>query len=206
MPSGYSLEIAAEAIRRTSYEPNLKVRPWERAQQEALKGDGVLTGFSKTPERENHYLFSDPILMDHVLLVSRKDQSFTFTTYNDLKGKTLAMSRGSNYSGKFAQQKNQLTFVKDEGTQQRILLLASGRVDAAIFSRDRYLMNDNAKKAELSPDDFEFSEKIISRDPNFIGIPRSLNHHDAKEVKRALDKAIQSMREDGTIDAILSKY
>ena len=204
--SGYAVEIAKEAIKRAGHTPILKPRPWKRALIESQMGAGLITGFSKTLEREKSYLFTAPLYKDHVILVFNREHVFSFNEMEDLLSKTIGLGRGSNYSGEFSKYRHLLTFEEDDGHIQRLSKLALGRLDAGIFPGNIYTVIYNAKIAGLKPDMFVAAKKVISTDPNYIGIPLALKNIDILKLKESLNLAINQMISDGTVKAILKKY
>lgn len=206
MARGYAVEIALEALRRAGYSPSAATRPWSRAQIEAMEGKGLITAFSKTSERLKAYLFSEAMYSDRVVLVQRRDRAIAFTQYEDLIPLNIGIARGSTYSGQFSQYESLLTLERDDGHIQRLKKLLAGRIDAAIFPGDQFLVRYNAWQANLDPAVFVVADKAISKDPNYIGIPKTLKGHDPVELKAKLEKAIIDMKEDGSIQSIRLRY
>ncbi|GAA5314845.1 MAG: transporter substrate-binding domain-containing protein [Candidatus Pelagadaptatus aseana] len=203
---GYAVDIAREAIERVGLTPRLVARPWKRAQQEAMLGKGVITGFSRTPSREAYYLFTEPLFSDRVLLIYNSRNPITFNAYNDLAGLRIGISRGSNYSGEFNQMRPLLIMDEDSSHIQRLRKLLAGRLDGAIFSGDMFTILFNADMAGLNVDNLIPAAKPISIDPNHLGIPNNLRGFDPEHLKRQLDQAIQAMHQDGTIQKFRQHY
>lgn len=204
--TGYAVELTAEALRRAGYAPEFKAQPWKRAQINAMSGAGLITGFSRTPEREKTFFFTEPLYLDQVVLVFNKNAPFEFNEPRDLASKKIGIGRGSNYAGEFATYRNLLSLEEDDGHRQRLLKLSSGRLDAAIFPGGIYLVKYNARRVDIDPDIFIASERLIAADPNHIGIPRTLEGIDPAALLEALNTAIAQMKKDGTSDMILQAY
>ena len=205
-PTGYAVEIAKEAAIRAGYQPIVKPRPWKRALLESKKGKGLITGFSRTFEREEHYLFTEPMYEDQVILVFKSGNTFKFDSFADLSSKRIGIGRGSNYSGPFSTYRQNLLLEEDDGHVQRLSKLASGRLDAAIFPGNIYTVNYNARSAGFEASDFVKASKVIASDSNHIGIPRSLGSFNVIELERQISSAIKQMKADGTVRQILEKY
>ena len=204
--SGYAAEIAIKAIENAGYQPKVTHLPWRRAQLEALEGNGILTGFSKTAERSKHYYFSQPLYEDRVILVQNRSNTFRFDDFNDLVGRNIGMNQGSNYSGEFSKFRALLSLSEDPGNANRLQMLALGRIDAGIFSGDVFTLRYQAKKLGLDIDQFVTSNKPIAIDPNYLGIPKNMLNHNASEVLERLNQAILEMHDRGVIREIRAKY
>lgn len=204
--SGYAAEIAIKAIEIAGYKPKVTHLPWKRAQLEALDGRGILTGFSKTAERSKHYYFSRALYEDRVILVQNRSNSFPFDDFNDLVGKNIGINRGSSYSGDFPKFRDLLTLTEDPGNANRLQMLALERIDAGIFSGDIFTIRYQANKLGLDIDQFVISNKPVSIDPNYIGIPKNMPDRNASEVLERLNEAILEMQDRGVIEEIRARY
>jgi len=206
MASGYAVEIAVEAVSRAGYHPQVHNLPWNRAQQQAKSGLGVITAFSITEERKKHYLFTDPMYVDRILLWKSKENDFPFKTFDDLVGKTIGIARGSRYSGEFEDYRAKLDLYQDSHHSNRLRMLSVGNIDAAIFSGDQASVRYLANRDRIDFSKFSYSETPIAIDPNHIGIPLTLKGLNPNEILKKLNSAISEMKEDGTIKKIISKY
>ncbi len=204
--TGYAMEIAMEAARRAGYRPRPVAYPWKRALQEAQQGKGIITAFSRTPERELDFLFSEPMFTDRVVLVYPAKAPVQFNEYEDLADYRIGIARGSDYAGDFASNRDSLSLFEDDGHQQRLGLVHLGRIDAGIFPGDRYLVRFNALEAGLDPNLFVVAEKAIAYDENHIGVPANLSNAPALEVLQKLNQALSQMQADGWIRALLASY
>ncbi len=83
-----------------------KFVPWKRALQSAIEGKGFVFGASQTPERLQHLVFSEPIYIDNVWIVTRCDARFSYNSIADLKGKTIGMIRDAYYGPEVAKAVN----------------------------------------------------------------------------------------------------
>ncbi len=204
VPKGYAIDLAVEAMRRAGFTPTIVTAPWPRAVAQAEAGAGVITGFSRTTERERAFLFSTPLFEDTVILVQRSDAAFDFLTIDSLIGKRIGTARGARYSSDLDQIMNKIDLYEDSNQESRLRMLAEGRIDAAIFPGGRQTVVYTAGKIGLPMTLFTIPFRPISLDANHIGIGRTLPN--AAQVLQRLNTAIDGMRLDGTIDAILAKY
>ena len=205
-PKGYAVEIAAEAVHRSGYKPNVKNVPWKRAQKLALAGHCLITAFSVTEERKVKYLFSDSMFVDRVLLWQSVERTFPFRRFEDLIGKLIGIPVASHYSGAFNRIRPKLRLYEDMDNQLSLNLLIKGRLDAAIFPGDIATVKYIARKQGLDFSKIEPSKKPISLDPNHIGIPRKLIAFSPKTILKQLNTALALMKSDGTIATILNHY
>ena len=83
-----------------------KFVPWKRALQSAIEGKGFVFGASQTPERLQYLVFSEPIYIDNVWIVTRCDARFSYNSIADLKGKTIGMIRDAYYGPEVAKAVN----------------------------------------------------------------------------------------------------
>ena len=205
-PGGYALEIAQEAVERSGYSAVIKNYPWMRAQETSVKGGCIITAFSKTTEREKHYLYSVPMFEDRVLLWQAKDRAFEFNELEDLIGKKIAIRAGSQYSGEFEHVRSKLNLVELKFVNQGLKMLINGRLDGAIFPGDSATVKYIADTQGLDFNKLQAAQKPISLDPNHLGVPKALIGHDPQDVVVKLSQALKDMAHDGTTQRILNKY
>ena len=203
---GYAVDIAKRVVERAGFTPEVRALPWKRAQSEAALGKGIITGFSKTTARERHFWFSGPLYQDRVLLVMTRENAFSFESFGDLHTKKIGIPRGSYYSGPFDQVRDQMILEEDTSHLQRLKRLLAGRIDAAIFSGGVYTIDHTARQLGVDRRDLIISENVISYDPNYLGVPKALQLHDARALDQKLGAVIDTMRAEGSIRLILKRW
>ncbi|MCX4025889.1 transporter substrate-binding domain-containing protein [Endozoicomonas sp. SM1973] len=72
--------------------------PWKRAMKEASEGkwDATLL-WGKNEERQQYFLYSDPVLTLRTVFFHRKDMPFNWKNWDDLKGYKVGVTRGYYY-------------------------------------------------------------------------------------------------------------
>ena len=158
--------------------------------------DLVINGVDITKEREKNFDFSTPYAYDHTVLVVRNDNT-TITSFDDLKGKTTANSIGSTYMelgedyGATVKGVDDLTKCMD--------LVKSGGVDATINAATS--INDYL----LTTKDSSFKILDLSNESTPYAIPM-VKGDDNASLKKAVNKALKELKEDGTLSKISIKY
>jgi polar amino acid transport system substrate-binding protein len=117
----------------------LKAYPWRRALWMAEQGEGFIYGAAATPERLGTLSFSRPLYEVGQWLVVSRQRMFSFTGWDDLKGKVLAIQTGAHYMGEFEALRGTLFTVQEnsESTMSRLKMLALNRVDAVVVDSHR---------------------------------------------------------------------
>lgn len=152
------------------------------------------------PER---FLWSDPILREDSIIISPARAPLRYTGPKSLEGTTLGCIGNYTYhtiEPLFEQGKA----VRYDVNKDILLLrmVKSGRVDGAAINKRTALWLLKTTPT-LSREDFHFSEQPIST----VWLRFAFNH--IKEWDACLsfvNQRIQAIREDGTLEAILSKY
>lgn len=204
--SGYAAEIASLIAEKAGFHVTLKAYPWKRAQDEARKGNCVITGFSRTLQREAEFVFTRSMYIDRVLLWYRADNPVTYDSYEDLFGKPIGIAKGSRYSGEFELNRARLSLVEALNSARLLQLLQGGRIDLAIISGDRASVNYIARRDDIDISRFQAAERPVALDSNHIGVPFSLRAVAAGEALERLDAAIDVLTQEGALEAILKRY
>jgi polar amino acid transport system substrate-binding protein len=202
-PRGYAIDAAVEALRRVGFTVDVKLEPWVRAVEDAKAGRGLIAHFSKTPERERIFDFSQPLVFDRIVVVTRKAREFPFAGVKDLIGKRVGVLRGVAYGGDWTGALAGFTREEDTDAVARLGKLARGRLDAAIISSGAAGLKIAAAQAGLDDAQFSILPVPILEDPNYLATAKS--DGGAALIAR-LDAAIAEMRADGTVARIMAGY
>jgi polar amino acid transport system substrate-binding protein len=144
---GQQMPVAADVekiVRYVEAETGLKFQikllPWRRAQLLVKNGDGIIYGFSKSPERVDFFDFSLPVVVEKVWAITADNGDAKITTVNTLIGKTISIERGVSHGFEFEKAKN-LVFRVDEDTasvELRFKKLFAGRSDALFWQARQF--------------------------------------------------------------------
>ena len=189
---GVDVEVAKNIAKKLGVKANIVEGKWDGLLTGLSTGtyDLVINGVDITKEREKKFDFSTPYAYDHTVLVVR-------TSFDDLKGKTTANSIGSTYMelgedyGATVKGVDDLTKCMD--------LVKSGGVDATINAATS--INDYLQTTKDS------SFKIVdqSKESTPYAIPM-VKGDDNASLKKAVNKALKELKEDGTLSKISIKY
>jgi polar amino acid transport system substrate-binding protein len=206
-PNGILVDIMKYIEKETAHSFDILLYPWKRAYALAERGQGGIIGLSMTKERLEIFDYSDVMYYDDLMLVVIKGNEFPFNTLEDLKGKRVGVRRGSSYGDDFERGKKDI-FIADEDSDaiQRLKKLLIKRIDVALIGPGKAGVNKIIKSdPELlkRKDDFVLLEKPFKRDPNYLGISKTLN---MKGLIQDFNKTLKKGYEDGTIQAIIDKH
>ncbi|MEQ8665818.1 MAG: transporter substrate-binding domain-containing protein [Rhodospirillales bacterium] len=179
-PEGRIVEVVRFVAKESGIDFNIELYPWARAYKLAADGEGLVMSLSWTAERAEIFDYTDPIFYDDVVVVTHEDRIATFETIDHLRGKTLAMNIGSSYGEAF-----DLAIEEGLFRVQRVAnrvnwyrMLMNGRVDGVVAAQgvtgvDAVLRMDPELWERRN--EFRVFAKPLKRDPNYIGIPKSLS-------------------------------
>ena len=99
--TGYDIEVITEAAKRAGIKINFVPTPWDRMflGLESKKYDIIANQIGKNPDREKKYLFSESYLVSGVQIIVKNSRT-DIKSLEDLKGKKVGTSVGSNYKKK----------------------------------------------------------------------------------------------------------
>ncbi len=211
-PKGILVDMMRWIGKEIHYNFDIRLYPWKRAYHHALEGDGGIIGLSWNAKREKIFDYSDVMYFDDVVLAVRKDNIFSFNLIKDLKGKSIALERGSSKGNEFDNliKTGFLKPVWSNSMPHSLLLVLSGHADMAVAGPGKigYLMtiyNEASSYPSLAKnrDKLTIISKPIVRDPNYLGISKKLAAHDfLAEFNKALKKGEAS----GAFKSIIEKY
>lgn len=136
---GFVSRIVSEAFAREGVVVDYGFFPWKRAYEWAKDGawDGSVV-WSRTPEREQDFLYSDPVVLGEVVFFHRKDFAFDWETIQDIKGYRLGLTRGYTYGEKMdaAMEAGQVKVDIADSDETNFAKLIRGRIDLFAIDHD----------------------------------------------------------------------
>lgn len=195
---GYDVDVANELAKRLgigsvefiqgtfqTFIPGVQTDKW----------DIVIAGQSVTEERKQQVGFSDPYQVNGVSIFVSQTNT-TITSAADLAGKRIAVSAGSTQET-YAREKIPNAEVKTyENGTLALSDVGIGRADAYLGSRfvGSYLADKNGLKVKPTPG-------FLEREVNAMSFKK-----EETAFKTEVDRAIQSMIDDGTLTTISQKW
>jgi cystine transport system substrate-binding protein len=193
---GFDVEIGQAIAKELGVKAEFVEGPWDGliAGIDAGRYDVVINEVGINPERQAKYDFSEPYIASKAALVVAGDNS-EITSFETLKGKRAAQSLTSNF-GKLAEQYG-AELVGTEGFDQSIALVIQGRADATI--------NDSLSFFDFKKQQPDVNVKVVATaaDADFSGVLLAKNK---PELLEAINRALETIKTDGTYAAISQKY
>lgn len=195
---GFDVEVARAIADRLGVEPDFIECPWESifAGINSKLYDITANGVEITDERAETYDFSVPYAYLRTALIVRSDNE-DINAFEDLAGKRTANSAGSTYA--LLAESYGATTDTVSTLAQTLDLVLSGRVDATLNAELSFY--DYLKEQP----DAELKIAALSEEASRVAIPVRKGEENAAFLA-AINDAITSLREDGTLSAISEKY
>jgi cystine transport system substrate-binding protein len=194
--TGYDVEVAKAVGDQLGVDVKFEETQWDAifAGLDAGRFDMIANQVSITPERQAQYAFSKPYTVSPGVIVVKKGDS-SISSFADLKGKTTAQSLTSNWYE--LAKKSGAKVQNVEGWAQAVALLKQGRIDATI--NDKLTFLDYQK----SENDTSLAIAATTKDEahNAFAFRKG-----SDDLVAAVDKALDKLRQDGTLAKISEKY
>ena len=194
---GVDVEVGRGVAERLGVEAEIVEGKWDGLLTGLSTGtyDIVVNGVNITEDRAKTFDFSDPYVYDRTVLVV-KEGTDDITSFDDLAGRTTVNSIGSSYMemgeayGATVQGVDDLTKCME--------LVKNGTADATINASTS--INDYIKTTGETCFVIVDESDVV---PYVIPMKKG---EDNATLQEAINKALQEMREDGTLKAISEKY
>ncbi|WP_435742214.1 amino acid ABC transporter substrate-binding protein [Nocardioides sp. SYSU DS0663] len=194
--TGYDVEVMEAVAEELGVEVEFEETQWDAifAGLQAGRFDVIANQVSITPEREEEYAFSQPYTVSPgVVVVNEGDDSID--SFDDLAGKTTAQSLTSNWYELAKESGADIENV--EGWAQAVTLLQQGRVDATINDKLTFLDWEQTE----GDTGLEIAAETEDEARNAFAFRQG-----SDELVAAVDEALETLREDGTLAEISEKY
>ncbi len=200
---GIATEIVEEIFRRAGLEADIRIYPWKRAYQIALRTrDSFIFTINRTPERENLFKWIGPILQKRTCLFKlRKRTDIRVRTLADVRKYTTAVILGYALTDRlldegFAEQR-ELIVTHNKLSQIRVFL--SGHAD--LITGNEYTLAWALRREGYSMAAVEPVLVMTER-----GYYLAANPSVQDSVVQRLQKASDAVGQSGIIPEIIKKY
>ena len=205
-PDGVLARILARVEILTGDHYDIRLAPWKRTYELALRGEGGVIGLSMTEERSNLFDYSTAIYDDNIQVVTLKSRQFRFSKLDDLKGKVIGGVNGASYGDEVDRAIESGLFTMDRDVSQagRLRKLLAGRLDAAFIGNGQAgfeAVLSGVDELMAHRNDFAILPRPLTRDPLHLAFAKSLGKREALE---RFDAAIEKMRKSGELKSIIS--
>lgn len=199
---GFDVDLAQKAAEEMGIKIECQPIDWTVKESELESGnvDLLWNGFSITPERQKKVLFSDPYMDNRQIIITLKDSPVNSKA--DLAGKRVTVQGES--SALEAVMKDE-AFVKalaeppvEYATNNECFKdIEAKRCDAIVVDEvlARYYMKQNGEE------NYKVLEDNFGKEQFAVGMRK-----DDVALQEALNKALKTLKDNGTYDEIYSKY
>jgi len=201
---GLSLEIVETALKRAGFQPSFVFESWTRTYEGGLIGVfDVIGSIWYTKERAKDFAYSDPYIFHEIKFIKKtSSQDIQFNNLNDLHGLLIGTIKGYAYSDAFFQSR-QFARIPQNHLLQNLQLLKQGQIDLTLgeqrkirYQLEKYLPNQSTEMTILP--------KPLIRKGTHIAVSQNNPKH--AEIIAGFNKALKSMKADGSYDSIINKY
>lgn len=198
--AGLDIDLARNAGERLGLKVEFKTIRWDKAIPRLNTGDVdvVWCGLSILPEREHQMLFSQPYLESRQVIVVKKGADIA--RKSDLKQKRVGFQRGASSEKWISSDPEVINSLKDISAYRTNPLalkdLEAGLIDAVVLDEvvARYTI---AKR----PDVFVLLGDNFGKEFYGVGFRKT-----DITLRNAVDKALDQMKKDGTVDRTAKKW
>lgn len=194
--TGFDVEISEAVAAKLGVKAKFEETQFDGifAGLDSKRFDTIANQISITDERKAKYVFSTPYTVSTGVVVTKADNN-DIKSFEDLKGKTTAQSLTSSFYKDAVKAGANVQSV--EGWAQAATLVRQGRVDATVNDKLTYL--DYAK---TTPD----SGLKVAAETADKSESAFVFRNGSTELAKAVDKALEELRADGTLAKISQKY
>ncbi|WP_088210834.1 substrate-binding periplasmic protein [Shewanella sp. Shew256] len=194
--------VVKEAFKRRGYNASVKFYPFARAALLVKTGqaDGII-GLWYRKEREQWAHYSDPIQAVQIVFYKRKDNPLSFSQLTELKPFTIGIGRGYANPPEIAAAG--LTTEEGNSDEMNLKKLFLKRIDLVLIGHNlaEYLTKQHGDEYT---DAFEQVGDPIATEVFHLGV--SLAVSDQTTLVAEFNKGLESMKKDGRLAAILSRF
>jgi polar amino acid transport system substrate-binding protein len=200
---GAATTLVSEILKRAGYKTEISIETWPRTLEGTSAGiyDVIIAAWY-TKERESHFQFTEPYFVNTIQFVKRKGEPINFRSYQDLKGLVIGVVNGYAYGEEFDKAQGILKLPSNH-LIQNLLKLQQGRIDLTLG--DKWVVrHELTEYFPTAIKDYEFLGKPVATRSLHAAISRAHPEHD--KIVKAFNKALKSIKADGSYEKILDVY
>lgn len=193
--TGYDVEIAREVAKRIGMKVEFVPTEWKGifGALDTERIDMIANQVTITDERKEKYAFSEPYTVSGGQVIVHEDNK-DIKGLEDLEGKTVGTTQGSNYAEAAEKAGADLKYYK--GIAQVLADLNVNRIDAAL--NDRLFVQQELK-------DDSYKVKAVGEPFSKTKMAFAFRKDQDKLIEK-VNNALKEMKEDGTIEEISQNY
>jgi len=198
---GLGTRICTEAFALAGFKAQYTYMPWKRVYESTRLGQFEASpGWRKTPEREHHFYFSDPLFTTQSVLFHLKGSHFEWKELKDLKDKTIGITLGYSYVSMLkpiiAEGKGKLDIAPTD--EINIIKLLSGRIEIFPCSKavGYYLLR--SKTLPGSADTVTHHQLPIETGAVYLIVSKKIPN--GREIIARFNKGLKELRDSGRYD------
>lgn len=197
---GFVSRIVTEAFRLEGITVQYEFYPWARAYHVARNGAvDASIGWYRTEEREQEFLFSDPVFVESQVFFFLKDKPLPWSNLDDLRGKSIGATLGYTYGEKFKQLEDSkaLDVQRTGSDEQNLRKLLANRIDAVVLSRAVGTRLVQTLEPELAKR-ISFDPRPINSGPLHVIFPKSSAH--SSELLAQFNRGLKRLKASGAAE------
>lgn len=199
---GSVARLVTDIFAEAGYEVEFHFVPWKRAYREAAAGRHDATAiWMYAADREEDFVFSDPVMNERFVLFYRKDTPFEWNRMEDLSDLRLGGSIGYSYGESFdnAVGNDVIDVEWVASTELNFRRLLFGRIDAfpEEINVGYYIL-----RRETDPDEAQMvthHPRSISENESFLLFPTG--EPETERLLKIFNRGLQEFRDDGRYDS-----
>jgi len=195
-------EIITEAFKHEGYSVQLEQLPWARALKWTKQGkyDGIFTAWHRK-EREEFFLYSDPLPENALVLFKRKDSTISFQHYSELKPYTIGIVRGYVNPVEITDAGLKLEVVNTD--KQNLQKIIQSHLDMCLTDRSvgRYIL---ATQLGVDADKVDWLEPPVKTELQYLMFSKAAVDYKAKH--KSFNRGLQAIKDSGLYQEILDKH
>jgi len=206
---GMNVEIAKAAFHRAGHEVDIVLMPWKRLLSSARSGavDGTLGAFI-TDERRVYldFIEPEPLRWIQMSLFTYDNSAITNSHLSSLQQRKIGVNRAFSINADFDHAAMRGDFQRYAGNDihQMLKMLSLHRLDGVVHSKQPTLFY--LREMGLIDKIHLVEPAVTKRRGGFMSLSKALIADERASLKLALQKAMQEMKADGTLQAIRLKH
>ena len=206
--NGLAVNLVTEIFARAGYQVEMEFMPWQRVSEGMSDGSldmSVGSWYNETRAHESQ--FTDPYLINELVIVKRKLDKLSYTTPEEFKtfikqrGYRLAVFKDYGYGEEFSRIAPLVSLNYYKYCSQMVRDVANKSTDLALL--DYWTANNSLDHTQNIADHLEIMPTLIERG---LHVTISKKRNDHKVVADAFNKALTKMKADGSYQEILNKH
>lgn len=195
-------ELVTEAFKTSNIEVELQHLTWQESLKRLKSGEiDALFSAWKRKDREQWLAYSEPVAIDHLVLLNRKSNNKQLTNFNEIISQRFGVVSGYQLPTEISQKANIVSRFETESENLRAL--STGAIDTLLIDK-RVAKHLICQSSVIGSEIIQWFDTFTFKETQHLVVSKKTDQH--KKFVSSFNLGLKQLKNTGKLQAIVSKH